>query len=227
MYSIMLVSGVQHSDSAFKYIIKLLNNHCGRSGYPLLYFWLYICAVYYIPVAYLFYNWSLSPLTSFTHFTQPSTPSPPSTTPVFIAALFIVAKIWKCPSADEWIKKMGHTHTMEHCCCCCCSVASVVSDSVRPHRRQPARLPRPWDSPGKNTGVGCHFLLQCPGAVLPKYFEKWVFLTEVRSYPRREMKIESILALFLLYKGHCICHPHWILRPTLWCSYFYLDFAGK
>ena len=35
------------------------------------------------------------------------------------------------------------------------------SDSVRPHRRQPTRLPRPWDSPGKNTGVGCHFLLQC------------------------------------------------------------------
>ena len=32
---------------------------------------------------------------------------------------------------------------------------------VRPHRRQPTRLPRPWDSPGKNTGVGCHFLLQC------------------------------------------------------------------
>ena len=37
----------------------------------------------------------------------------------------------------------------------------VVSDSVRPHRRQPTRLPCPWDSPGKNTGVGCHFLLQC------------------------------------------------------------------
>ena len=36
-----------------------------------------------------------------------------------------------------------------------------MSDSVRPHRRQPSRLPRPWDSPGKNTGVGCHFLLQC------------------------------------------------------------------
>ena len=44
---------------------------------------------------------------------------------------------------------------------CCCQVASVVSDSVRPHRRGPTRLPRPWDSPGKNTGVGCHFLLQC------------------------------------------------------------------
>ena len=41
------------------------------------------------------------------------------------------------------------------------AVASVVSDSVRPHRWQPTRLPRPWDSPGKNTGVDCHFLLQC------------------------------------------------------------------
>ena len=36
-----------------------------------------------------------------------------------------------------------------------------MSDSVRPHRRQPIRLPHPWDSPGKNPGVGCHFLLQC------------------------------------------------------------------
>ena len=36
-----------------------------------------------------------------------------------------------------------------------------MSDSVRPHRRQPTRLPCPWDSPGRNTGVGCHFLLQC------------------------------------------------------------------
>ena len=36
-----------------------------------------------------------------------------------------------------------------------------MSDSVRSHRRQPTRLPRPWDSPGENTGVGCHFLLQC------------------------------------------------------------------
>ena len=36
-----------------------------------------------------------------------------------------------------------------------------MSDSVRTHRRQPTRLPRPWDSPGKNTGVRCHFLLQC------------------------------------------------------------------
>ena len=36
-----------------------------------------------------------------------------------------------------------------------------MSNSARPHRRQPTRPRRPWDSPGKNTGVGCHFLLQC------------------------------------------------------------------
>ena len=36
-----------------------------------------------------------------------------------------------------------------------------MSDSVRPHRRQPTRLRHPWDSPGKNIGVGCHLLLQC------------------------------------------------------------------
>ena len=36
-----------------------------------------------------------------------------------------------------------------------------MTNSVQPHRRQPTRLRHPWDSPGKNTGVGCHFLLQC------------------------------------------------------------------
>ena len=44
-------------------------------------------------------------------------------------------------------------------------VATVKSlqscPTLRPHRQQPTRLRRPWDSPGKNTGVGCHFLLQC------------------------------------------------------------------
>ena len=37
-----------------------------------------------------------------------------------------------------------------------------MSNSVRPHRQQPTRLPHPWDSPGKNTGVGCHCLLCFP-----------------------------------------------------------------
>ena len=46
-------------------------------------------------------------------------------------------------------------------CCDPTVKGSVMSNSVRLHRRQPTRLTRPWDSPGKNTGVGCHCLLQC------------------------------------------------------------------
>ena len=45
--------------------------------------------------------------------------------------------------------------------CCCCQVTSVMSNSMQPLRWQPTRLLCPLDSPGKNTGVGCHFLLQC------------------------------------------------------------------
>ena len=54
---------------------------------------------------------------------------------------------------------------------CCCCVASVVSDSLQPHRRQPIRLPHPWDSPGKNARVGCHFL---PQGTLLKWLKTWV-----------------------------------------------------
>ena len=52
-----------------------------------------------------------------------------------------------------------------------------MSDSVRPQRRQPTRLPHPWDSPGKNTGVGCHFLLQC----MKVKSEKWKWSRTVVS----------------------------------------------
>ena len=48
-----------------------------------------------------------------------------------------------------------------------------MSDAVRPHRRQPTRLPSPWDSPGKNTGVGCHFLLNA-----------WKWKVKVKSLSR-------------------------------------------
>ena len=61
---------------------------------------------------------------------------------------------------NEWKNKIWYVHKMEYCHYCCCQVASVVSDSVRPHRRQPTRLCGPWDSLGKNTGESCHFLLQ-------------------------------------------------------------------
>ena len=53
-----------------------------------------------------------------------------------------------------------------------------MSNSVRPHRRQPTRLPCPWDSPGKNTGVGCHFLLQCM-----KVKVKWISRVRLLATP--------------------------------------------
>jgi len=63
---------------------------------------------------------------------------------------------------NSWEKKRSKRQRRKRKICpCCCQVTSVVSDSVRPHGLQPTRLLRPWDSPGKNTGVGCHFLLQC------------------------------------------------------------------
>ena len=63
---------------------------------------------------------------------------------------------------EKQILELKNTITeIRNRCCCCCSVASVMSNSVQSHRQQPTRLPCPWDSPGKNTGVGCHFLLQC------------------------------------------------------------------
>ena len=55
--------------------------------------------------------------------------------------------------------------------------SSVVSDSARPHRRQPARLPRPWDSSGKNTGVGCPF----PSPV--RESEKWEWSHSILELP--------------------------------------------
>ena len=55
---------------------------------------------------------------------------------------------------------------------CACLVASVVSDSLRPHGPSPAGLLCPWDSPGKNTGVGCHFLLQ-RGSLTSAWKLKW------------------------------------------------------
>ena len=60
------------------------------------------------------------------------------------------------PGSPKIMVQFLHLRT----CCCCRYVASIMSDSVRPHRQQPTRLLCPWDSPGKNTRVGCHFLLQ-------------------------------------------------------------------
>ena len=59
------------------------------------------------------------------------------------------------------IRKISHCLPMTWFYACCCYVASVVSYSVWLHRCQPTRILCPWDSPGKNTGVGSYFLLQC------------------------------------------------------------------
>ena len=68
----------------------------------------------------------------------------------------------KGPSSQGYGFSIGHVWMWEldYKEGCCCFVASVVSDSVQPHRWQPTRLRLPWDSPSRNTGVGCHFLLQ-------------------------------------------------------------------
>ena len=62
--------------------------------------------------------------------------------------------------------------------------------TLRPHRRQPTRLPRPWDSPGKNTGMGCHFLLQC---------------MEVKSLSRVRLFVTPWTAAFQGSSVHGIC----------------------
>ena len=93
---------------------------------------------------------------------------------------------------------------------------------LRPHRRQPTRLPHLWDSPGKNTGVGCHFLLQCmkvkserevaqsyptlsnpidcslPGSFIHRIFQarimEWVAISfsRVSSWPRNWTQVSHI-----------------------------------
>ena len=90
-----------------------------------------------------------------------SAPSPPAPSPSQHQGLFQwVNSLHQVAKVLEF--QLQHQSLQWHCCCCCCCwVTSVASDSVWPHRRQPTRLPHPWDSPGKNTGVGCHFLLQC------------------------------------------------------------------
>ena len=63
-------------------------------------------------------------------------------------------KVFSCPF-------LINLHTFVPSCEAAAKSLQSCPDSVWPHRRQPTRLPRPWESPGKNTGVGCHFLLQC------------------------------------------------------------------
>ena len=78
-----------------------------------------------------------------------------------------------------------------------------MSDSVWPHRRQPTRLPHPWDSPGKNTGVGCHSVLQ---GIFPTQG-----LNPVLSHCRRVL-------YHLSHQGNICCCSVNQLCPTLWLN---------
>ena len=107
---------------------------------------------------------------------------------------------------------------------------------MRPHRRQPTRLPRPWDSPGKNTGVGCHFLLHeslqsclilcdpmdyslpgsCVRGVLQASILEWVAISSSRGiFPTQGLS------------PHLLCLLHWRVgllplappgKPGTWVS---------
>ena len=101
---------------------------------------------------------------------------------------------------------------------------------MRPHRRQPTRFSRPWDSPGKNTGVGCHFLLQCmkvksesevaqlcptlatPWTAPTRLLHPWDFPSKSTGVGRHCLLRDVLLAheytLFLSTLKHFLCLYH-------------------
>ena len=89
--------------------------------------------------------------------TGPLNLSPPPSHALYLALLHIPSALCSKPQFPHLSMKQDGPHHAQLTRVGC---TSVVSDSVRPpHGLQPARLLCPWDSPGKNTGVACHFLL--------------------------------------------------------------------
>ena len=85
-----------------------------------------------------------------------------------------------------------------------------MSDSARPHRRQPTRLRHPWDSPGKNTGVGCHFLLQCMKVkVKVKSLSKGPTLSDCMDYSPPGSSIHGIFQARVL-EWVAIAFSEWV-----------------
>ena len=79
-------------------------------------------------------------------------------------SLWICMWINKCIQSSGFMKSASDSilcQDLSGLSCTWLLLSSVMSNSVGSQRQQPTRLPCPWDSPGKNTGVGCHFLLQC------------------------------------------------------------------
>ena len=81
-----------------------------------------------------------------------------------IVISFILSLLWsseslsKLPEATQVV--WGVSLILEFMCVFVCANHSVTSNSFRPHGLQHARILCPWDSPGKNTGMGCCALLQ-------------------------------------------------------------------
>ena len=119
-----------------------------------------------------------------------------------------------------------------------------MSDSVQPHRWQPTRLPRPWDSPGKNTGVGCRFLLQwmkvknesevtqsCP--TLSDPMDCSLAGSSVHGIFRAGVLEWGAIAFsgwtfrWLLYLGYCkqCCNEHW--DPCFFSYYVFLQIYAQ
>ena len=102
-----------------------------------------------------------------------------------------------------------------------------MSDSVRPHRRQPTRLPHPWDSPGKITGVGCHFLLQCTTFchTFPPWpphlgwpHRAWLSFIELDKAVVRMIRLTSFLWLWCQYV--CPLIPFCNTYHLTWVSFY-------
>ena len=89
-----------------------------------------------------------------------------------------------------------------------------MSDSVRPHRWQPTWLPRPWDSPGKNTGVGCHFLLQCMKVKSESEVAQWhLTLGDTMDYSLPGSSIHGIFQARVLEWGAIALVPLPKIKP--------------
>ena len=90
-----------------------------------------------------------------------------------------------------------------------CVSLLVVSDPLRPHGLQPARLPGPWNSLGKNTAVGCHFLLwevKNVGILTAIWRGHY---SRVDYSPQPPADILTLLKISLLNGGEISVTPHW------------------
>ena len=86
-----------------------------------------------------------------------------------------------------------------------------MSDSVWPHGRQPIRGPRPWDSPGKNTGVGCHFLLQSFYIYMISY-DICLSLTSLSVIISRSIHVAANGIIALSFDDWMVFHCKYVLR---------------